>query len=153
TTAGMGGAMLGLGGASGARAGRGWARAPRVTPQGPGAAPPPASRPLVLGTHGMVSTGHPLASAAALRLLQDGGQAVDAVMAATGVLGVVRPFASTIGGDLFALVHDGASGEVVALNASGPAPQAATSAWYRAQGHRTIPNTGLLSIEAPGLVD
>jgi gamma-glutamyltranspeptidase/glutathione hydrolase len=101
----------------------------------------------------MVSAGHPLASQSALRVLYEGGNAVDAVLAATAVLGVVRPFASTIGGDLFALVRDAASGEISALSASGPAPRAATIGWYRAQGHRTIPNTGLLSIETPGLVD
>src|SRR5207248_9873075 len=50
------------------------------------------------------------------------------------------------------LVHDGTSGEVTAVNASGPAPRAATVDWYRSNGHETIPARGLLSIEVPGLV-
>src|SRR4051812_38072649 len=72
----------------------------------------PLSRPMALGTHGVVSTGHALATQAGLRVLQDGGNAIDAALAASVVLTVVRPFAATIGGDLFALVHDGASGRV-----------------------------------------
>jgi gamma-glutamyltranspeptidase / glutathione hydrolase len=112
----------------------------------------PLSRPMALGTHAVVSTGHPLASQVGLRVLEEGGNAVDAVLAAGAVLAVVLPEANTIGGDLFALVHDGASGEVVAVNASGPAPQAATVDWFRAHGHETIPARGLLSIELPGLV-
>ncbi|HZR99659.1 MAG TPA: gamma-glutamyltransferase [Chloroflexota bacterium] len=112
----------------------------------------PLSRPMALGTRGVVSTGHPLASQVGLRVLEEGGNAVDAALAAGAVLAVVLPEANTIGGDLFALVHDGASGEVVAINASGPAPQAATVEWFRAHGHETIPARGILSIELPGLV-
>jgi gamma-glutamyltranspeptidase / glutathione hydrolase len=112
----------------------------------------PLSRPMALGTHGVVSTGHPLASQVGLRVLEEGGNAVDAVLAAGAVLAVVLPEANTIGGDLFALVHDGASGEVIAVNASGPAPQAATVDWFRAHGHETIPARGILSVELPGLV-
>src|SRR5215211_7765753 len=106
-TAGAGGAVLAwtaVGGAS--RAAPLGPAAPAVPRQ---AAPPPAewtTRPPVLGTHGMVGSGHPLASRAALRVLQEGGNAVDAALAATGVLGVLRPYSSTLGGDLFALVHD-----------------------------------------------
>jgi gamma-glutamyltranspeptidase/glutathione hydrolase len=107
---------------------------------------------MALGTHGVVSSGHVLASQVGLRVLEEGGNAVDAVLAAGAVLAVVLPEANTIGGDLFALVHDGSTGEVTAVNASGPAPQAATPEWFRAQGHRTIPARGILSIEVPGLV-
>src|SRR3954469_11504580 len=98
---------------------------------------PPLSRPMALGTHGVVSTGQTLATQAGLRVLQDGGSAVDAALAASAVLAVVRPHAATIGGDLFALVHDGRDGAVTAVNASGPAPRAATVDWFRSQGHQT----------------
>ncbi len=111
------------------------------------------SRPMALGTHGVVSTGHMLASLAGLRVLQDGGNAIDAAIAAGAVLAVVQPQANSLGGDLFALVHNGRTGEVVAINASGPAPQAATAEWFRARGHRTVPSRGVLSVEVPGLVD
>src|SRR5579875_2598796 len=113
---------------------------------------PHPSRPMALGTHGVVATGHALATQAGLRVLQDGGNAIDAALAASAVLTVVRPQSCSIGGDLFALVHDGASGEVVAVNASGPAPQAATVDWFRAHGHETVPARGILSVELPGLV-
>jgi gamma-glutamyltranspeptidase len=112
----------------------------------------PLSRPMALGTHGVVSTGHSLASQVGLRVLEQGGTAVDAVLAAGAVLAVVLPEANTIGGDLFALVHDGGSGEVLAVNASGPAPQAATVDWFRTHGHETVPARGILSVEVPGLV-
>ncbi len=113
----------------------------------------PLTRPMALGTHGVVSTGHGLASQAGLRVLEDGGNAVDAALAAGAVLAVVLPEANTIGGDLFALVHDARTGQVVAVNASGPAPRAATPDWFRAQGHRTVPARGILSVEIPGMVD
>jgi gamma-glutamyltranspeptidase len=113
----------------------------------------PLTRPMALGMRGVVATGHALASQAGLRVLEEGGNAIDAALAAGAVLTVVLPEANTIGGDLFALVHVGATGEVVAVNASGPAPRAATAAWFRAQGHRTVPARGILSVEVPGLVD
>jgi gamma-glutamyltranspeptidase/glutathione hydrolase len=114
---------------------------------------PPLSRPMALGTHGVISTGQTLATQAGLRVLQDGGSAVDAALAASAVLAVVRPHAATIGGDLFALVHDGRGGAVTAVNSSGPAPRAATAAWFRSQGYQTMPPQGILSIEVPGFVD
>jgi len=129
------------------------AQEPAAPGGGPAApAAPFATRPMVMGTHAMVAAGHPLAAEIAVRVLHEGGNVVDAALAGSGVLQVVRPFASTIGGDLFALVHDGQTGAVVAINASGPAPRAATIDWFRAQGLRTIPATGQLSIEVPGLV-
>jgi gamma-glutamyltranspeptidase/glutathione hydrolase len=108
---------------------------------------------MALGTRGVISTGHALATQAGLRVLQDGGNAFDAALAASAVLTVVRPHAATLGGDLFALVHNGESGEVVAINSSGPAPQAATVDWFRSHGHQTMPPQGILSIEVPGYVD
>jgi gamma-glutamyltranspeptidase/glutathione hydrolase len=107
---------------------------------------------MALGTHGVVSTGHPLASQVGLRVLEEGGTAIDAALAAGAVLAVVLPEANTIGGDLFALIHEGASGQVTAVNASGPAPQAATPDWFRVHGHETVPARGILSVEVPGLV-
>jgi gamma-glutamyltranspeptidase / glutathione hydrolase len=113
----------------------------------------PLTRPIALGAHGVVATGHALASQVGLRVLQQGGNAVDAALAAGAVSTVVLPEANTIGGDLFALVHDGRTGNVIALNSSGPAPAAATADWFRQQGHATVPARGVLSVEVPGLVD
>src|SRR5215510_2251597 len=73
----------------------------------------------VVATNGMVATSQPLASAAALRVLQDGGTAADAAIAAAAVLNVVEPLMTGIGGDVFAIVHTEKDRTPVALNASG----------------------------------
>ena len=75
----------------------------------------------VLATHGMVATSQPLAAAAGLRILQEGGNAVDAAVATAAVLNVVEPMMCGIGGDLFALVYSSETGELVGLNATGRA--------------------------------
>jgi len=113
----------------------------------------------------MVSTSSPLAVQAGLWALAEGGSAVDAAIASDAVLGVVQPFWTGIGGDLFCLVHDGA--EVVAFNGSGGAPKAidlATCAAAAARATRlpdfmaddfpaTLPDTSALAVTVPGVVD
>src|SRR2546423_5053629 len=89
--------------------------------QAPGDRPAPnprATRSVVMGRHGMIATSQPLASAAGLRVLQDGGNAIDAAIAAAAVLAVVEPTMNGIGGDLFAIVYDGKTKKLRALNAS-----------------------------------
>ena len=80
-----------------------------------------AARPVIMGQNGVVSSGHQLASLAGVQILQEGGNAVDAALAAAFVLSVVKPETSGPGGDLFALVYMKKTGKVEALNASGPA--------------------------------
>ena len=110
-------------------------------------------RPVVIGAKGMVASGHYLASLAGMRALQDGGNAVDAALAASLVLSVVTPETSGPGGDIFALVHMKKTGRVEALNASGPAPRRATIDYFRERGLAKIPTEGPLSIAVPGAVD
>jgi len=107
----------------------------------------------VFARNGMVATAHPLATAAGLRALQDGGNAVDAAIAACAVLTVAEPHQMGLGGDLFALVHEKKTGRTHALNASGPAPAAANLADYRARGWTTIPQHSPLAWTVPGMVD
>ena len=75
-----------------------------------------------IAKHGMAATAHPFATQAAVDILKAGGSAADAAIAANAVLGLVEPTGNGIGGDLFALVYDPATKQVVGLDASGFAP-------------------------------
>jgi gamma-glutamyltranspeptidase/glutathione hydrolase len=99
------------------------------------------------GSRGMVSTGHPLATDAALEVLRAGGNAVDAAVCAAFVLSVVCPYACTLGGDLYALVYDPATKRVAGLNATGRSPRA-TADDVPAEALRV----GVLSATIPALV-
>ena len=111
------------------------------------------TRSSVMARHGMAATSQPLATAAAIRVLQQGGNAVDAVIAANAVLGVVEPMSCGLGGDLFAIVWDAKTGKLYGLNASGRAPYAATLERYQSLGLKQIPTHGPLSWSVPGCVD
>jgi gamma-glutamyltranspeptidase / glutathione hydrolase len=109
-----------------------------------------AHRPVVYGRNGMVCAGHPLAAQAGISTLQRGGNAADAAIAVAAALNVVEPHMSGMGGDGFALVYQRASGRFAVMNATGPAPRAATRAAYQQGG---IPSKGIRSVSVPGLVD
>jgi gamma-glutamyltranspeptidase/glutathione hydrolase len=106
-----------------------------------------------MARHGMAATSQPLATAAAIRMLQRGGNAIDAAIAANAVLGVVEPMSCGLGGDLFAIVWDARSKKLYGLNASGRAPAAARIALFRERGLKEIPIHGPLSWSVPGCVD
>lgn len=105
-------------------------------------------RPVIMGTNGMVSSGNALASQAALRVLQDGGNAIDAAVTAAWTLAVVRPAGCGIGGDFFMLAYDAATEKLTSMNGSGRAPQASSLEEYRGG----IPSTGPRSVTVPGAV-
>ena len=124
--------------------------------QSPGDRPasnPRATRSVVLARQGLIATSQPLASAAGLRVLHEGGNAVDAAVTAAAVLAVVEPTMTGLGGDLFALVYDGNSGRLKGLNASGRAPFAATPQAFAGRGLTAIPARGILAVSVPGVVD
>ena len=110
-----------------------------------------AFRPSVMGRNGMVTSGHALASQAGIQTLTAGGNAVDAAIATAAALGVVEPAGSGVGGDGFILIYWAQTGQVTAVNATGPAPGAATRARYLEDGG--IPMKGIRSVSVPGLVD
>src|SRR5690242_18592188 len=80
---------------------------------------PRSSRSPAVGTRGMIATSQSLASAAGLRVLYDGGNAIDAAVTAAAVLAVIEPSMTGIGGDLLALVYDSATGTIDGLDATG----------------------------------
>lgn len=103
----------------------------------------------------MVSTPHPLATRTALDILRNGGNAVDAAIAANAALGVLLPDQCGLGGDLFALVYDPAQKDqrIIGLNGSGGAPRRATLSEFEGRGICSMPQIGPLSITVPGVVD
>ncbi len=110
-------------------------------------------RSVVLSTEAMAATSQPLATATAIQILRDGGNALDASIAASAVLSVVESYSSGIGGDCFILYHENASGRLHALNGSGRSAAAANIDEIRARGHETMPEQGILSVSVPGAVD
>jgi len=122
----------------------------------PGDRPAPnrrATRSVVMGRQAMIATSQPLASAAGLQVLREGGNAVDAAVTAAAVLSVVEPTMTGIGGDLFAIVFDPRVGKPEGLNASGRSGYAASAEAFKARGLTTVPERGVLSITVPGVVD
>jgi gamma-glutamyltranspeptidase / glutathione hydrolase len=111
------------------------------------------TRSVVMARNGAIATSQPLATAAGLRVLQSGGNAIDAAVTAAAVLSVVEPTMNGAGGDLFAIVYDARTKTVRGLNASGRAPAAATLDEFKKRGLQRIPLRGPLSVSVPGVVD
>ncbi|KIF77623.1 gamma-glutamyltransferase [Streptomyces sp. 150FB] len=110
------------------------------------------TRPTLQGTFGMVSSTHWLASQSAMAVLEDGGNAYDAAVAAGFVLHVVEPHLNGPGGEV-PIILAPAGGEVQVLCGQGPAPAGATIAHYRSLGLGLVPGTGPLASAVPGAFD
>ncbi|MEM6868874.1 MAG: gamma-glutamyltransferase, partial [Cyanobacteria bacterium P01_C01_bin.121] len=103
---------------------------------------------------GMAATSHSLATLSAIDVLREGGNAIDAAIAASAVLCVVEPQATGIGGDCFVLYAPAnGDGEVVALNGSGKAPGKAELGWFLNQGMEHISLQSPHAVTVPGAVD
>ena len=110
------------------------------------------NRSAAVAANGMAATSHPLATLTALDVLRQGGNAVDAAIAAIAMLCVTEPHMTGIGGDCFVLyAKKGAA--PIALNGSGRAPMKATVEWYRANGIRAIEVQTPHAVSVPGAVD
>jgi gamma-glutamyltranspeptidase/glutathione hydrolase len=107
------------------------------------------TRPQLAGTFGMVASTHWLASAAGMAVLEKGGNAFDAAVAAGLVLQVVEPHLNGPGGEVPVIGFDAAAGEVFVLDGQGPAPAAATLEAFGALGLDLVPGTGLLAACVP----
>ena len=108
---------------------------------------------MVITRQGIVATEHPLASQIGAMMLAQGGNAVDAAVAANAAMGVVAPMANGMGGDLFAIVYEAKSGKLYGLNASGWAPAGLTPEFLRGKGITEMPQSGIHSVTVPGAVD
>ncbi|HEU0223119.1 MAG TPA: gamma-glutamyltransferase family protein [Paracoccaceae bacterium] len=110
-------------------------------------------RSAVLAANGLCATSHPLAAKVAVEMLERGGNAVDAAIAAAALLGICEPGSTGLGGDMFALVQPGPGQPIFGLNASGRAPAALSAEKLRAAGHAVMPVFDVAAITVPGAVD
>jgi len=111
------------------------------------------ARSMVISRHGIVASEHPLASRIGVEMLEHGGNAVDAAVAANAAMGLLAPMANGIGGDLFAIVYEAKTGKLYGLNASGWAPAGLTPDFLKAKGFTNMPQSGIHSVTVPGAVD
>lgn len=116
-----------------------------------------ATRSEVIAQNGMVATSQPLATQIGLQILKDGGNAIDAAIAANAALGVMEPTGNGIGGDLFAIVWSAEDERLYGLNASGRSPMGMSyddlQQELQERGRQSIPAYGVLPISVPGAVD
>ncbi len=111
------------------------------------------TRPEIIGTFGVVASTHWLASAAGMGVLERGGNAFDAAVAAAMVLQVAEPHLNGPGGDLPLILHAAKTGDTRVICGQGTAPAGATIAHYRGEGLGIVPGTGLLAAVIPGAFD
>ena len=111
------------------------------------------TRSAAVGRNGMIATSQALASGAGLKVLQDGGNAIDAAITAAAVLAVVEPSMNGIGGDLLAIVWEAKTKKIYALDATGRSAYAATPEEFAKRGLKTMPGGGPLTVDVPGVVE
>lgn len=110
-------------------------------------------RSMVISRYGIVAAESPLAAQAGVHLLEQGGNAVDAAVAANAMMGLVAPMSNGMGGDLFAIVYDARTGKLYGLNASGWASSGMTIAFMEQKGLNAMPQRGIYDVTVPGAVD
>ncbi len=114
---------------------------------------PFTTRPEIEGTFGVVATTHWIATAVGMSVLEKGGNAFDAAVATAFTLQVVEPHLNGPGGDVPVIIYDAKQGKPQVICGQGPAPAAATIAYFRKLGLDMIPGTGLLAACVPGMFD
>ena len=113
---------------------------------------PGQGRSMVVSKFGIVSTPQFLASQAGAHILEQGGNAIDAAIAANAVMGVVQPYVNGIGGDLFMIYYEAKTGKLYGLNSSGWTPKALTIDYLKSKGVTEINPIGVETIDVPGAV-
>jgi gamma-glutamyltranspeptidase/glutathione hydrolase len=125
-------------------------RAPRIDPSDTALVVP--GRSVVATKFGIVATSQPLASAAGVQMLEQGGNAVDAIIAANATIGLMEPMMNGIGGDLFAIIYEAKTGKMYGLNAGGWAATGVTVDLLASKGITRMPQRGVWSVTVPGAV-
>lgn len=113
---------------------------------------PVVGRSMVTTKYGIVASSQPLAARAGVQILERGGNAVDAAIAANATIGLMEPTGNGIGGDLFAIYYEAKSKKLFGLNASGWAPTGLTPQFLAAKGISQMPGRGIYSVTVPGVV-
>ena len=121
-------------------------------PAAPQLPPREQARSMIVTRYGIVATSQFLASQAGAKMLEAGGNAVDAAIAANAVLGLTQPYVNGMGGDLFAIVYEAKTGKLYGLNSSGWAPKALTIDYLKSKGIDRIDRIGVHAITVPGCV-
>lgn len=114
---------------------------------------PFATRSVVYAPKAMAATSQPLATQVALQVMREGGNAIDAAIAANATLGLMEPTGNGVGGDLFAIVWDAKTQQLYGYNGSGRAPKSLTLAEFERRGLKEVPSWGPLPVTVPGAVD
>jgi gamma-glutamyltranspeptidase/glutathione hydrolase len=109
-----------------------------------------SGRSTVYAPHGAVATSQPLATAAALKVLQDGGNAIDAAVTAAAMLNVTEPHMTGMGGDMFAILWSAEEGRLIGLDASGKSGSKVDLQELLAEGAERVPGSGARSVTVPG---
>jgi gamma-glutamyltranspeptidase/glutathione hydrolase len=111
------------------------------------------SRSMVASRSGIVASESVLASQVGARILEQGGNAMDAAVATNAMMGLIAPMNDGVGGDLFAIIYEAKTGKLYGLNASGWAPAALTADYLLAKGIKTMPQRGIHAVTVPGAVN
>ena len=112
-----------------------------------------STRSEVIAENGMVATSHPLATQVGIDILKNGGNAIDAAIAANAAIGLMEPTGNGIGGDLFAIIWIEKDKKLYGLNASGRSPKNLTLNYFKNNNFSEIPAYGPLPVSVPGCVD
>jgi gamma-glutamyltranspeptidase / glutathione hydrolase len=110
------------------------------------------ARSMVISQYGIVAAEQPIAARVGTAVLESGGNAIDAAVAANAAMGLVAPMMNGIGGDLFAIVYEAKTNKVYGLNASGWAPKGLTISFLHDKGTGWMPSSGIHSVTVPGAV-
>ena len=113
---------------------------------------PVTGRSVVNTEMGIVATNNPLASSVGVQILEQGGNAIDAAIAANSALALMDPTSNGLGGDLFAIVYLAETEEIFGLNASGWSPAALDAQYLKELGHESMPRRGIHSVTVPGVI-